>query len=92
MFFSGWWLLSHVDFVAESEEEDSNWKADGWNDSEDDFFEEWSFLGFIASNVTKVRKGLHEEGGDKEESEDGSDEAECFEIFFRDEGLILFVH
>ena len=83
---------SHVDLVAESQEEDSDWEADRWNDGEKNLFKEWSFMGFVTGDVTKVRDELHEEGGHEEESENGSNEAECFEIFFRDESLILFVH
>jgi hypothetical protein len=49
-------------------------------------------VSLVAGDVAEVRERLHEEGCYKEESEDGSDEAKCFKIFFRDEGLILFVH
>ncbi len=64
---------SHIDLVAESEEEDSNWEARRWNDGEENLFKKRSFMGFVGGNVAEVRNGLHEKGGNEEESKNGSD-------------------
>lgn len=84
--------VSHVDLVAKGEEEDSKWEADWWDDGEDNFLKERSFVGFIPGDVTGVHKELHEESGNEEESKNGADESEINKAFLRNQSLVLFVH